>query len=601
VRIGVYEVEGTIGQGGMGTVVRARSPEGRVVAIKVLLRQDADARARFERERRLLAAFGEADGFVPLLDLGETPDGPYLVMPLLEGGTLRARLADGPLPLDEAVALVQALARALGRAHERGVIHRDLKPENVLFDGGGKPLLADLGLAKHFRHDSPGASRSVSLSLHDAMLGTAGYMAPEQMWDAKTVSPAADVFSLGAILYECLTGEPAFKAESTVALLAVVELADHVPLATARTGTPPWLAAAVEKALAREPGARFADGGALARALAREGASRAGRSLVLAFAGLAALLALGVAIPVVAARSRAAAVDEANRARAEAERAATERQGRAHLARREEAERAEARAAKERHEKAIALAARADALLAKNDLAGALAALDEAVALDPGDATIVADRGNVRVRIGDAGGRADLDRAIELDPRLSQAWGTRGVVRLEGHDVDGAIADLTKSIELDPRSGAWCRRGEARRKKGDAKGALADFDRAIELEPAHGRAWAFRAEVKLHSGDLPGALADSARAVEVAPGFAFAHGIRGVALRDDKDPGGGLRELTKAIELGTKLAWIYSNRGLMHADVGDKPEAIADLEQAKALGLREDWLEKKLAELRAGN
>src|SRR5689334_7433290 len=104
-QLGRYAVLATIGQGGMGTVLRGRSPEGREVAIKLLLRQSEDGLARFERERRLQGALGEEDGFVPLLDFGTAREGPYLVMPLLEGGTLRERLQKGPLPLEDAIEL----------------------------------------------------------------------------------------------------------------------------------------------------------------------------------------------------------------------------------------------------------------------------------------------------------------------------------------------------------------------------------------------------------------------------------------------------------------------------------------------------------------
>src|SRR5688572_13925602 len=163
-RLGPYEVVNYLGQGGMGTVVRARAPDGREVAIKMLRKPDSgEAVARFERERRLVQALGREAGFVPLLDAGETASGPYLVMPFLAGGTLRDRLEKGPLPVDDAIALLHKLSKALGHAHERGIMHRDLKPENVLFTDKGEPLVADLGLAKHFEHTSPGASQSVAL------------------------------------------------------------------------------------------------------------------------------------------------------------------------------------------------------------------------------------------------------------------------------------------------------------------------------------------------------------------------------------------------------------------------------------------------------
>jgi len=296
-RAGAYSDLQEIGRGGMGVVFRARGPEGRFVALKVLKRLDPDSLARFDRERRMVATLGEAEGFVPLLDAGEL-GGPFIVMPFLEGGTLRARLMRGPLPVAEACALVRSLALALGEAHERGIVHRDLKPENVLFtrrgdeDGDwGRALVADLGLAKHFDHQGA----SISLSIEGTMRGTAGYMPPEQARDAKNAGPPADVFALGAILYECLSGTPPFHGSSLTEVLVRVEEGRYEPLARLCPGAPRWLVALVERCLARDPLRRFADGAELAAALAAGPtvATRRGRRLALvgAVLGGAALAA----------------------------------------------------------------------------------------------------------------------------------------------------------------------------------------------------------------------------------------------------------------------------------------------------------------------
>jgi serine/threonine protein kinase/Skp family chaperone for outer membrane proteins len=270
-RIGSYEVVSTLGQGGMGLVYAARSPDGRDVAVKVLRKNEGEVLARFERERRLLASFGEADGFVPLLDAGTTPQGPYLVMPLVAGGTLRKKLEAGPLGIEETVELARSLAAALGTGHARGIVHRDMKPENILFTATGTPLIADLGLAKHFDVRAPGANQSVVLSRVGALRGTAGYMAREQMADATSVGPTADVFSLGAILYECLAGEPPFLGESFVEVLAKVSEGKFEALRGRRPDVPEWLAALVERALAPAASDRFPDGLALGDALGARG------------------------------------------------------------------------------------------------------------------------------------------------------------------------------------------------------------------------------------------------------------------------------------------------------------------------------------------
>jgi WD40 repeat protein len=300
VSFGPYQVLGEIGRGGMGVVARARAPDGRDVAIKVLLargssEKDADAAARFDRERRLLSSFGEPDGFVPIIDGGLSPNGPYIVMPFVSGGTLRDRLDRGQLEVEEARALGITLAESLGRAHARGVVHRDLKPENVLFTTDGRPLVSDLGLAKHCRRDAPGASRSVSLSRTGEMVGTPGYMAPEQMNDAKSVGPPADVFAIGAIIYECLAGRGAFEGDSVHAVLARVATANVVPLRELRPEVPRSLAKVVARALSSDPAVRFPDGAALALALSQPDSARGRSALVLGAVAALAVAATGAA------------------------------------------------------------------------------------------------------------------------------------------------------------------------------------------------------------------------------------------------------------------------------------------------------------------
>jgi serine/threonine-protein kinase len=203
VRIGAYDVLKEIGRGGAGVVFRARGPLGEDVAVKVLQKLDAETLKRFERERRLFAGLGLSEGFVPTVESGDQDGHPFLVMPLVTGGTLRDKLVRGPLGVAGTIALGDALAAALAVAHERGVVHRDLKPENVLFTEQGQPLVADFGMAKHF-----GPEQSAALSRSGVFRGTFGYAPPEQLKDAKSVGPGADVFALGAILYECLAGEP---------------------------------------------------------------------------------------------------------------------------------------------------------------------------------------------------------------------------------------------------------------------------------------------------------------------------------------------------------------------------------------------------------
>ncbi|MCW8142131.1 MAG: serine/threonine protein kinase, partial [Planctomycetota bacterium] len=252
-RVGPYEVLGPLARGGAGVVLRARSADGREVAVKILRNITPAAAGRFARERTLQAELGLAEGFVPLLDAGVGPSGPWLAMPLVPGGTLRDRLLrGGAMPIAEAIALVRRLAEALARAPARGIVHRDLKPENILFTADGVPLVADLGLAKR----EGGAPTGISLSATGEFRGTIGYMAPEQMRDAKSVGPPADVFALGAILYECVSGQPAFTGDTVVLVIARLSAGMVEPLASLRPDTPRWLARLVEDCLSRDPARR---------------------------------------------------------------------------------------------------------------------------------------------------------------------------------------------------------------------------------------------------------------------------------------------------------------------------------------------------------
>ncbi|MBI3723270.1 SUMF1/EgtB/PvdO family nonheme iron enzyme, partial [bacterium] len=184
--------------------------------------------------------------------------------------------------------------------------HRDMKPENVLFESkerGSRPLIADLGLAKHFRDDTPGASQSVSLSVAGEFRGTAGYMSPEQLQDAKSVGPPADVFATGAILYECLTGTGAFEGESMHEVFAKVTLGQLEPVRKLRPEAPPWLADTVQQALATDQKQRFSDGGALARALEERKRQASGGGKLLVALALVALLVVSGAVLVALNRS----------------------------------------------------------------------------------------------------------------------------------------------------------------------------------------------------------------------------------------------------------------------------------------------------------
>src|SRR5262249_11366908 len=158
---------------------------------------------------------------VQIYEVGEHDGLPYFSLEFCPGGSLARKLARTPQPPRDAAALVRTLARAMHAAHEKGVVHRDLKPANVLLAADGTPKVADCGLAKMLDSASPGRQSGEDLTVSGAVVGTPSYMAPEQAGGkVKAVGPACDVYALGAILYECLTGRPPFKAATAVDTLA---------------------------------------------------------------------------------------------------------------------------------------------------------------------------------------------------------------------------------------------------------------------------------------------------------------------------------------------------------------------------------------------
>ena len=210
----------------MGVVYRARQLGlGRIVALKIL--RDASAAsaldvARFRAEASSAAQLDHPH-IVPVYAVGDHEGQPYFIMRLIEGQSLARRLADGPIPPREAAALLAPIARAVDYAHRRGVLHRDLKPSNILVDREGRPHVADFGLAKRLDVD-------LELTSSGAIVGTPGYMAPEQVGVGRgRIGPASDVYSLGAILYQMLTGRPPFQAASALDTVFLVLEQDPLP------------------------------------------------------------------------------------------------------------------------------------------------------------------------------------------------------------------------------------------------------------------------------------------------------------------------------------------------------------------------------------
>lgn len=266
-RFGPYRVLERLGRGAMGIVYLARQERpDRLVALKVLAGAPvATGRrlARFRAETDVISSLRHAN-VVHVYEAGEHAGLPYYTMEHLEGGSLAQKLAASPLSARDAAALVKTLAEAIQLAHERHIIHRDLKPSNILLAADGTPKIADFGLAKHLQEEKDGRSETET----GAILGTPGYMAPEQSAGGD-IGPSVDVYALGAILYEALTGRPPFKGATPLDTLQQARNDDPVPPAQLQRGVPRDLQAVCLKCLEKSPKNRYAAARELADDLGR--------------------------------------------------------------------------------------------------------------------------------------------------------------------------------------------------------------------------------------------------------------------------------------------------------------------------------------------
>ena len=239
-RLGPYEIQSALGAGGMGEVYKARDTRlDRSVAIKILgplIAADSDGRARFEREARTVAAFDHPH-ICSIFDVGLADGTLFLVMPLLEGQTLAARLEKGPLPIDQALTVAAEIADALDKAHRQGIVHRDLKPANIMLTKTGSKLL-DFGLAKLRAPNGPistsGMARQETTleTVQGTILGTVQYMAPEQV-EGKDADPRSDIWGLGAVIYEMTTGTRPFAGDTPASVIGAI-LKDTPPSLSTR-------------------------------------------------------------------------------------------------------------------------------------------------------------------------------------------------------------------------------------------------------------------------------------------------------------------------------------------------------------------------------
>src|SRR5215831_11185300 len=257
-KLGPYEILSAIGAGGMGEVYKARDTRlNRTVAIKVLpphFSDNSEMKTRFDREAQTIAGLNHPHICV-LYDVGHQEGTDYLVMECLEGETLAKRLEKGPLPLKQVLKYGGQIADALDKAHRSGIVHRDLKPGNIMLTASGAKLL-DFGLAKPASPLASGMTLTAdtpraAMTEEGTIVGTFQYMSPEQV-EGKELDGRSDIFSLGAVLYEMVTGEKAFEGKSQLSVASAILEKDPPPISSIKPMMPPALDHAICRCLAKD-------------------------------------------------------------------------------------------------------------------------------------------------------------------------------------------------------------------------------------------------------------------------------------------------------------------------------------------------------------
>jgi serine/threonine-protein kinase len=614
--LGPYRLLEQLGAGGMATVYKAyHAAMDRYVAIKVLpphLARDPNFRARFEREARTIARL-EHRYILPVHDVAENDGIPYLVMRYTDSGDLARLIAGGSLSIDRAVDLVAQVAEALAYAHRQGVIHRDVKPANVLISRDGDALLSDFGIAKIY-------AETLQLTGEGSMVGTPAYMAPEQL-QGKGVDPRTDIYALGVVLYQALTGECPFVAETP---LAVAMMHIHNPLRPPRQinpAIPEAIERIILRAMAKNADDRFQTAGEMAAAL-RQSLAALTPSAAVAPPSLAASPPAShptPAAPPTSLPAGAPSADDTPPAPAAPDLGAPRRAGGnmrwlagvgvaaillaaalAYTLTRSPAAvaptsgpaagAAPTSVSPDDVRQALDAAMRQ---LDENDGGAALETLKPALAVHPDEPNLLAARGVAdTIYSGHDVARATIDRALSLDPNNALAYYARGYLNGRTDKPDEAIADYTRAIELDPSfSRAYYQRSKVLNyPKNDHAGERRDLDRAIELAPDLITARMSRAYALYYASELEAALPDLDHVLSLDPKHTEALYLRAQVYERQDRVADARRDFDAAAAAAPDDKNIFRERAAFFVRQRDYTPALADADRLVELeGAEPQW------------
>jgi serine/threonine-protein kinase len=564
-RIGAYEIVGLLGAGGMGEVYRARDTRlGRRVAIKIISKEfatDPTAAARLDREALLTSSLNHPN-IVTVHDVGEENGQPYIVMEFVEGQSLHALLSSGRLKPSRAIEIASQVAEGLASAHAAGVVHRDLKPHNIMVTDDGRAKIVDFGVGKLHAtaaHAEDVTTLAADLTSPHVIPGTVGYMSPEQV-SGDPIDFRTDQFALGAIVYEMLTGQRAFKRNTRVQTMAAVVESEPPSIAQLSPDTPEDVVRIVERCLAKPPAHRYASTQDLARDLREVGARPAGSGSTAivrrvgdrrpgrwTVAGAAVAVVAAVALAVVFLLPRSSVLDDAR-----------------------------------------TLLGRYDRL---DNVDRALVLLESSAAArasDPAHQTALAEA--YWRRFEHTRDRSLIDRAaaaasasLKLDAGYAPTHVVLALLNNGQSRFDGATGEAKQAIALDPRDGrAWRELGRAQSGLGRTDEARRAFLEAVALAPqdwtVHNHLGGFYFSVN----ELDAAAKSFQRVLDLAPDNTRGYNNLGsVSLRLERfDHAAEMYERSLSLD---KNATAFANLGLAYYEQGLYADAARSYEGAVAL------------------
>ena len=592
-KVGRYELVEEIGKGGMATVFRAFDPRfKREVAVKVLdqgLLHDPSLKARFEREAQTIAAL-EHPAIVPVYDFGEEHGHLYLVMRLMLGGSLAGRIAQGPLPLADVLQILQRIGAALDRAHQKGVIHRDLKPGNIMFDEYGDAYLGDFGIAR--------LTESTVTLTGDNIIGTPAYMSPEQIHGDKALDSRSDIYALGVICFEMLTGQRPYM-DSSPSRVMMRHVMDPIPdIRQLKPDLPPRVEGVITHSMAKQPAERFATAAELTDT----------------FEGVLRQAAVPGAAPVEAVTEPAAApqpVDRIGADRPETPPAATEIEPQPELPPQTEvavpsfAQAPTPAAASRPRWRLPLLLGGGGILIIALVVAGIFYAVNQLrspAETSPTEpvATQIPAFTPVAASQEEAESAAQLPTADEGDAPGDPVgeYQARFSEHFEAGEYLQALSVANEAIEQMPAFAWWYHeRASAQWALGLAAEALVSNATGLEVDADSGSLHSQRARFLAATGATAAALELHTKAIELEPANGYLYLEMSLTLREIGQYDEALDYLGQAIEREPTSDYFYGERAVTYRQMGRLDEALADLAKAVELNPEVAWYYDQFAEI----